>query len=318
MKEHYVPQSYLANFSDNRGQIWVFDKSTRTPFKTHIKNIACENDFYNIAVDSPDEPIAPLFVETHLSSVEGTFLEIIREVVSTVDKKGVFDTSYKEALALLLWIQQLRTRESRTYQVDVTDKMIEATQDWISKAQLPEGKEVKLPDELEIPDETLSQVRMMFNQDFGREAVSVYLNEYIWTIGVNSKNMPLYTSDHPVVKDRRHKDPMIREIAFPLTPTHILVLTHQASLKNPEEFRDQIFPINTKGMNHFNSRQIFQCYRHIYCACKKFSFVRHISNKWPDWCDHDRPRVSEPIFIEQSDGMIIGTEMLFYPEDCPY
>jgi hypothetical protein len=52
MRNHYLPKYYLKGFSDKSGDyICVYDKSQRSSFKTHLKNVAVEAGFYPPEVD---------------------------------------------------------------------------------------------------------------------------------------------------------------------------------------------------------------------------------------------------------------------------
>ena len=47
INQHYVPQSYLKNFSFNRSQIFVFDKLRQHSFTSNVRNVASERAFYD-------------------------------------------------------------------------------------------------------------------------------------------------------------------------------------------------------------------------------------------------------------------------------
>ncbi|WP_106627366.1 DUF4238 domain-containing protein [Selenomonas massiliensis] len=53
-QQHYVFQGYLQAWADNKKQI-VCLRERRSPFKTHIKNVAQERDFYKIERWNEDE-----------------------------------------------------------------------------------------------------------------------------------------------------------------------------------------------------------------------------------------------------------------------
>ncbi len=54
MGDHYVPRYYLKGFSQNDGKtIYVYDKTERRSFKTQVKSIANETDFYSPEVEVP-------------------------------------------------------------------------------------------------------------------------------------------------------------------------------------------------------------------------------------------------------------------------
>src|SRR5437588_4613098 len=49
---HYVPQFLLRGFaSDKRKQVYGFDKSNNNEFRSSVRNLACQRDFYDPDVD---------------------------------------------------------------------------------------------------------------------------------------------------------------------------------------------------------------------------------------------------------------------------
>ena len=70
--QHYVPQFLLKNFTIGKKlQVWVFDKQTGKIFKSHVKNVASENGFYNFTIKGNEYTIEPSLsdVETHASKI---------------------------------------------------------------------------------------------------------------------------------------------------------------------------------------------------------------------------------------------------------
>src|SRR3954471_23118639 len=50
--QHYVPQFLLRGFATpKRKQVYVFDKSNDNEFRSPVRNLACQRDFYNPDVD---------------------------------------------------------------------------------------------------------------------------------------------------------------------------------------------------------------------------------------------------------------------------
>ncbi len=50
-RHHYVPRVYHQNFSKKESNEWiitVLDKTKSEPYKTNIKNVAVEKDFYRV------------------------------------------------------------------------------------------------------------------------------------------------------------------------------------------------------------------------------------------------------------------------------
>ena len=78
MKQHYIPQFYLKNFSEknkNSYLINVFDKEKEDAFKSNINSIGCEHNFYGI--DSTDRKN----FEKLLSEFEANFAKSLNEVL---------------------------------------------------------------------------------------------------------------------------------------------------------------------------------------------------------------------------------------------
>ena len=67
MGDHYVPQAYLRGFTDPQSveMIWVYDKVQKTFFRTNVRNVAQENNFYgpeieivlNSDIENPANPV---------------------------------------------------------------------------------------------------------------------------------------------------------------------------------------------------------------------------------------------------------------------
>lgn len=66
---HYVPQSYLKRFAD-REMVYVFDTQTDQIFKTNVRNIAAERDFYRIPDTAVSSEINSYALESALSEIE--------------------------------------------------------------------------------------------------------------------------------------------------------------------------------------------------------------------------------------------------------
>jgi len=61
IKQHYVPQFYLKNFSDN-DQLYVFNIPDKVTYISNIKDIGCQRFFYDT-----DARILPAFIEENVS-----------------------------------------------------------------------------------------------------------------------------------------------------------------------------------------------------------------------------------------------------------
>lgn len=81
-KHHYLPQAYLAEFTETGtkdGQFFVRDVSNGKRFKTSPKNVAVERDFNRVDVEGESLDI----IECELASFEALAAESIKKVIET-------------------------------------------------------------------------------------------------------------------------------------------------------------------------------------------------------------------------------------------
>ena len=74
-KHHFVPQSYLAGFTDD-GKLTVFDLESRKTFRTTPRKVATKRDFNRIDVHG----LPPDAVEQALGDFEGRAISTIRRL----------------------------------------------------------------------------------------------------------------------------------------------------------------------------------------------------------------------------------------------
>lgn len=87
-KHHYVPQAYLAAFTDTGrkdGRLHVLDKESGRSWPSNPGDAGCERDFYMLEVEEDGEHEA-LAVETFFGHLEGGYREAI---AATMDAGAV-------------------------------------------------------------------------------------------------------------------------------------------------------------------------------------------------------------------------------------
>jgi len=111
---HYVPQFLLRGFATaKRKQVYVFDKSNDNEFRSPVRNLACQRDFYN-----PD-------VDRWLTQLEDTSAPIIQ----SIRKKRVLSLlqdDERQWLAGFIAVQQVRTLHHRALFADINAQMADA------------------------------------------------------------------------------------------------------------------------------------------------------------------------------------------------
>lgn len=298
-KQHYVPRSYLKRFTQDGDQLYVFDKFAKTSFKSNIRKVASERYFYDIPQDivAKDEDLQ--IIEKGVSKIESDFSNAVDNVLTTVHEEGRIDGDQKSAMAFFITIQFLRTREFRSFLMEFSEKAAKAVLDKLLKFRWPD----RSPDEYQVQFNEkmapLEQAKFMFKPAYLNKLVQD-LSNHIWFVGINETTQPLYTSDSPVVRKGHKIHPIVSyeglasegiEIAFPITPKHILVLSERTFFADYVKWDCSSVTLKAEGIKYYNSLQVFQSYRQIYCPSDKFTLAKRICNEHPELSTPDRTRV---------------------------
>lgn len=315
--QHYVPQFYLKHFTHNGEQLHVFDKPSKTSFPTHVRNIGGEKHFYDIPAQILDELRKqfqenlssvgdqkiyseilalledPQAAERTLSRMENRFSDVFNDFLGRVNEQRSINGNLRRDMATLIAVQALRTHEQRKAIVEINEKMTRVLID--IKARM-EGREWSSEDfEVEFnPDlVALKHLQFMFNPRV-LNMLTTILNSHIWLIGFNRTSQPLYTSDEPLVLRPHLQSEYYSnsgfgssgiEIAFPLTPKHVLIMAERTYFQHRAGHDGGLTFLNEDNVIYYNSLQVFQSRRQIYCVSDQFDLALEICTKHPDTCD---------------------------------
>lgn len=110
-KHHYVPQAYLAAFTDTcrkEGQFFVLDVEKGRAFRTSPANVAAQRDFNRVDVEgrSPDA------LENALAPFEGEAVAAIRRVIETQEFPNDKDWNLILNILALIAVRNPRLRRS--------------------------------------------------------------------------------------------------------------------------------------------------------------------------------------------------------------
>jgi hypothetical protein len=106
--QHYVPQFVLKHFCEGKNpQIFVFDKEKENVFRTNIKNVACENGFYNFCVGDGQVSIEPL-----LGNLETAAANVIKKI-SRDESLATITLDERLSLSTFIAVQFIRTKNVR-------------------------------------------------------------------------------------------------------------------------------------------------------------------------------------------------------------
>jgi uncharacterized protein DUF4238 len=108
---HYIPQFLLRGFaSTKRKQVYVFDKSNDNEFRSSVRNLACQRDFYD-----PD-------LDQWLSQLEESSAPIIQSVRTKRTLSHLQDAEI-QWLAGFIAVQQVRTLHHRAVFSDINTQL---------------------------------------------------------------------------------------------------------------------------------------------------------------------------------------------------
>ncbi|MBD1362983.1 DUF4238 domain-containing protein [Mucilaginibacter sp. ZT4R22] len=288
--QHYVPRFYLRQFENDQGQCWAFHKDTEKAFPTSVANIASEGYFYD---DQKLDQITGVnqFVENYLGELEAAFSPFLTKFLADVDQWKIkkLDQFTREKLCEFIVFQIIRTKEHREsiYQGITQFQEQMAASGWQSDEMIASIRK----------DDTKSRAKknqieqIVFDSDF-RKSIQEILNSHIWIMFKNLGPVPYYTSDHPVVKrphiNRPHRgDSGYRskgiEIAIPLSATHLLVMFERIYFKELE-YRENSVLVHRdiEDIDSYNSMQVSQSFRGIYCSSGEFRLAKAMVKEYPD------------------------------------
>jgi Protein of unknown function (DUF4238) len=109
--QHYVPKLLLRGFAGGkRKQLYVFDKSNDNEFRSSVRNLACQRDFYDPSID------------LWLLQLESVSAPIIQSIRTKRTLNHLQDVEI-QWLAGFIAVQQVRTLSHRAFSTDMNRQM---------------------------------------------------------------------------------------------------------------------------------------------------------------------------------------------------
>ncbi|MFB3888720.1 MAG: DUF4238 domain-containing protein [Candidatus Bathyarchaeia archaeon] len=189
-KQHYVPRFYLKNFAFlKNGEYYIhcLEKSNQKQFVVNIKDVGCENLFYEVAKNAPQE------MEDILSQHEERFVQVYNKLVASPFIQNL-KWKEKEVFAQFIVIQELRTREMREH----LRSMIKNLNNWLSNKPLSENLEKQLKEVSSEEGVRSLHLGVIKETLLGKNPLVEMLLDLKWIIYENYTKIPFWTSDHPV------------------------------------------------------------------------------------------------------------------------
>jgi hypothetical protein len=191
-RQHFVPRFYLKKFADPTSSLFCYDKSNDTVFKTSIDNAGFGKNFYEVG--GLESGLIECFLSRNESKFRNAFQELITEEnISNLSPEG------KLYFFLFLALQGIRTLDYRLELQNVLDNVYDEVLSEFANNYLKK-KGSRLAGHVRIhadPEESkIMQLEMII------KAVPTFahiLASRTWYISENFNDVPLWTSDNPVV-----------------------------------------------------------------------------------------------------------------------
>lgn len=322
--QHFVPQFYLRRFSpdQNRRRVYVYDKVLRQSLGLKcVKSVANKSFFYDIPLDVIKQGfnMDPHLEEKALGTLESQFSRVI-EFGIRVANGAVANLEQRRMMSLCIAVQLIRTDDYRQHIVENMERLLEATMESVLELSKPElASKVRAQAKYDEQTASLLHAELMWDPDFVCKIAAV-LYHRIWVVGVNDTNIPLYTSDTPVVlqahkqRDRFMPDPskgpafskaldvVIEskrpgveregvELVFPLNPKCALIILENKHFKYVEENQGKRYSLQPADIIRLNSLQVLESNRQIYSVSNDFDLAEKLCSDHPDICSENKDSV---------------------------
>jgi len=224
--QHYVPQFLLRRFSVVAGeeQVWAYDKKTGKTFRTNVRNVASQRDYYNIP------KVEDASLEPALGAMEANAAEVVERLLAS-ESLSSLTSDDRSALALFAAAQMNRT----THFEEVIKFMTEGLRDHLRKMGSEEElvlSSTRLSDE----ERKVLHLRHILEAD----KYAALLAGMDWCLMRTKPVNPFWISDNPLL---RHNSEDFgpygnlglalpgMEVYLPLSPTITLAMFDQLHVK---------------------------------------------------------------------------------------
>ena len=285
-RHHYLPQSYLARFTDKgtkEGQFFVLEVESGRAFRTSPKNVAVELDFNRVDIDGHP----PDVIENALSPLEQKAVQAIANTVAT----GKFpnDDDYSSILNLICLIavrnpffrKSFNRGREQTIHI-IGDSLVSDKQLWEHHVRKAKENGENIPDSISFEEMKRFIEERNYEIEFVPESnlrvelnafdnILQILGERTWSLIIALQDGPEFVcSDHPVViglKSGRQSPIGLgsreTEVFFPLSRRTGFYGTFEDPLKDVVHAK----PGNIATMNR---RVVFNAEKHVFSPLESF------------------------------------------------
>lgn len=289
VRQHYIPQFYLKQFSQ---KLYCYDKKNESKFSSDPSNLAVKTDFYGGEYQGLDS------LETIFSKIENIHSLAMKKLI---EEKNYYALSPDDKLSICEFfsLQYLRTESQRLEIKQLYEEMINL----VAKDIIPKNLKVGLSEFGEI------QNHLNIIKDYQNFA-KIFFNMKFITYE-NHTPIPFWTSDDPITKQNEYDIHAMGnlgitnsgiEIHLPISPTLSIWAV------DPILFREMPNTYHTYKKQHIireNFLQLKNSLRFVYSNTNRFHLIKSMLKDNPHFKEGNRKM---EIMIGESDkGTILMT-----------
>ncbi|MCL9817014.1 DUF4238 domain-containing protein [Natronocalculus amylovorans] len=292
IRQHYVPKHHLKQFSPepDGSKVWCYDKYQQKSFQVSTRKIAVENYFYDGPEEDADTERWLHNLENKIADENGPYDKIMRNNEFSTRILTPREIYY---FAMYISVQELRTRMWRDILKNSSEKLANIL-----------GEDIPAELKHEISNFSSEASLRKFQTDFFKKHVprfsDMLVNRMEWNVIENKTSVPLWTSDHPVIRYNTNTRKSAGgkgllswgiEIFFPLSPNKILHLLDKEEYNTERQFiTDEFHDVNIPIF--YNDLQVQNSTRHIFSISEDFEWVEKRLSDSPELKNPDRDLVN--------------------------
>lgn len=304
--QHYVPQFYLKQWTNNKEQLFVYDKKQKKSFTSNVKSIASSKFFYDFPVINEivknkiriqlkkdgfeDTYIDNLFqeqvLEKSFSQLETIVAPLLNQIIKKIDdisalseervkNHPIFTNDDKQIFAHYIASQLVRTNKHKLFQEDITNQLFDGMKR-VYKNNTNDNLIVEVDNDYHKWQYLSNILSLTFE-------FSKIFESYKWIIYRNFTDMPYYISDNPVAQYGQLGNFGLKEkgveIRFPLNPKYELIIHEPTFLYEQYSLLDinniHILDNLIDNIHQSNDLQIQNSESQVYTNLDDYTFIEN-------------------------------------------
>lgn len=289
IKQHYVPECYLRNFSPNGKYVHIYDKKAHNSFLNSLDSIAYFPYLYEIPKKYLSEklniPYGSKYFEKAFFAehIESLYDEILNKIITQADSwkntqegEKILTLNEKEVFAQLIAIQHLRMPNVKNETSETYEKTLLESIDIIKSGIISTNPELANDEcliEYDKAYDTILHSNLYANQELVSNFASQILDKH-WVF-YKSNSLDFYTSDNPIIIKPHIKNKRNYYDGFGMEGTEIVFPISKSILMTMWDTNH--FPEKQKKVNTFellNDKEIraYNCYQYIWANQQVYSY----------------------------------------------